>query len=406
MTELAHQRGYHQIATGKARVAHWASDGEQPKEPVAGLLAEVLTSHLGLDRPLTPMDLGFRSADEPSSPTHNLKPVAAPTATTAKGLTGIGASSETVRSYTHSSRRSDLQPGDIEDLELAVVQFSATYSAHPPMKLWQEVARKRDRAATLLTQKRHTLREGRQLSHHAGKLSVILAWLAHDLGESEFVDACCDDAWEQGHQSDDLEIGAWAEDVRCTDALYAGRDLDAFNAASRGLAVAPQGSRVALRLMVQLARVYAKQGRQAAFEETMCRVRQGSERLPSHRAGLFGVDAAVVTSYGASSQVWLGNHEGALEWALEAIELYEEMPLPHQAPTRLAIARLDLALAHLSLGDPQAAIGAATAALAEGRIVQSVLARARHVVYRLALRYPDVDGLPDLQKALDGMPSV
>ncbi|MFJ4741171.1 hypothetical protein [Streptomyces sp. NPDC088775] len=234
-------------------------------------------------------------------------------------------------------------------------------------------------------------------------LSVVLAWIAHDLGEGEFVDAYCSDAWEQGQQAGALEIGAWAEDVRCTDALYDGRDLDALAAATRGLAVAPQGSRVALRLKTQLARVYAKMGQDRQFEEVMRRVRQDSERLPLHKAGLFSLDAAVVTSYAASSLVWLGRHEAARDSALEAIERYQGMPLSLGAPTRLAIARLDLALAFTSLGDPEAAISMATAALAEERIVQSVRSRARHVHHRLSLRYPAADGLPDLQKALDNL---
>ncbi|MER8119047.1 XRE family transcriptional regulator [Streptomyces sp. NPDC094031] len=377
-------------------MSHWVSDGEQPKDPVPELLAELFTAYLKLDRSLTPADLGLRSALPDDVPV--------PAAASPQGLLGMGNSLETVRSYTRSSQISELRAGDIEDLELSVAQFSAAYSAHPPTEVWAKVAPLRGRAASLLTQRRHTLREGRELSRHAGMLSVILAWLAHDLGDRGFVDAYCDDAWEQGHQAGDLEIGAWAEDVRCTDALYSGRDVDALAAATRGLAVAPPGSKVALRLLAQLARVYAKLGQAGQFEETMRRVKHERHRLPPHRAGLFGVDAAVVTSYGASSLVWLGRHERALESALEAIERYEAMPLPYQAPTRLAIARLDLALAHTSLGDPRAAIDAATAALTAGRIVQSVRTRAEHLHYRLALRYPTADGLPDLQQLLNALP--
>ncbi|WP_145503815.1 hypothetical protein [Streptomyces sp. CFMR 7] len=305
------------------------------------LLAELFTGYLKLDRSLTPADLGLRSALPDNA--------SAPAAAAPQGLLGMGTSLETVRSYTRSSRISELRAGGIEDLELSVAQFSATYSAHPPAQLWEKVAPLRERAASLLTQSRHTLREGRELARHAGMLSVILAWLAHDLGDHGFVDACSDDAWEQGHQAGDLEIGAWAEDVRCTDALYSGRDVDALAAATRGLAVAPQGSRVALRLLAQLARVYAKLGQAVQFEETMRRVKHESHRLPPHRAGLFGVDAAVVTSYGASSLVWLGRHERALESALEAIGRYEAMPLPYQAPTRLAIASVHGCAGHRSL---------------------------------------------------------
>ncbi|WP_326742744.1 tetratricopeptide repeat protein [Streptomyces sp. NBC_01768] len=381
LNELASRRGY-VLATDRGRVAHWVLDGEQPKAPVPDLLAELFTAYFELGRPLAPEELGFRST---------------------RSVSGSGITPDVVRSYTRSARASDVQLGDVEDLELYVAQLSGTYSAHAPRELWEQAASVRARAAALLTQRRHTLREGRDLSHHAGMLSVVLAWIAHDLGEGEFVDAYCSDAWEQGQQAGALEIGAWAEDVRCTDALYDGRDLDALAAATRGLAVAPQGSRVALRLRTQLARVYAKMGQEGQFEEVMRRVRQDSERLPLHKAGLFSLDAAVVTSYAASSLVWLGRHDAARDSALEAIERYQEMPMSLGAPTRLAIARLDLALACASLGDPEAAISMAMAALAEGRSVQSVRSRARHVHYRLSLRYPAADGLPDLQKALDNL---
>jgi hypothetical protein len=67
---------------------------------------------------------------------------------------------------------------------------------------------------------RHTLREGRELYRHAGWLSVILAWLSHDLGDPVTAQVHCLDAWEHGWQAEDYEICAWVMDARNTIAMY------------------------------------------------------------------------------------------------------------------------------------------------------------------------------------------
>lgn len=391
---MALAAGERHIVPGRQRVGHWVNDGEQPKGPIPRYLAEIFTRRLCLDTPLTPSDLGLKHGQDSTGSERSAQPGGSV-------LADLGASLETVRSYTRAAAATDLRRGDTEDLELAVHQYATLYFTKSPAELWAEVAATRDRAASLLNHHRHTAREGRELSHHAGMLSVILAWIAHDLGDREYVEVYCDDAWEQGHQAGALEIGAWAEDVRCTDALYAARPLDALAAASRGLSVASPGSRVAVRLSAQLARANAALRRRQAFEEIMERVRRHKDRLPLQRSGLFGVDAAVIASYDASSHVWLGDFPYALAAALEAIERYEAAPLPHQAPTRLAIAQLDAALAHASLGDPDAAVALARQALSGERIVQSVRGRAEHLGHRLSLRYPSLPAVSDFNEECD-----
>jgi hypothetical protein len=65
------------------------------------------------------------------------------------------------------------------------------------------------------------------------------------------------------------------------------------------------------------------------------------------------------------------------------------MPAPYRAaPTRWAIARLDLAVAHAELGDPDAAVAAARQPLAGNRPVQPVHNRVKQLELRLKARYP------------------
>lgn len=392
--EMAAAEGQQHIATDRTRVGHWINDGGQPQDPVPRYLAVILTKALELTRPLTPADLGFKeTADEAATD-------AAVPAEPASVLTDLGAAPEDAWAYAKAATITDLRPGDIEDLELSVHQLAASYSTKALGELWVEVDRYRKRAHSLLTHHRHTLREGRELARQAGMLSIVLAWIAHDLGENGLTQAYCDDAWTQGMEAEAHDVCAWSEDVRCTHLLYAERPYDAFAAATRGLSVAPAGHRVALRLTAQLARINARLRNRSAFMDVMARVRPHSERLPLHRSGLFGLDAAVLASYEASSRIWLGDHQEAVAAAETAIEHYKAMPGPQSAPTRLAIAHLDLALAQVSLGDPEQAVFAARQALSGSRIVDSVRRRSEHLEYLLRLRYPELRVVRDFGEEL------
>lgn len=392
--KMAAAEGRHHVATDRTRVGHWIKDGGQPQDPVPRYLAAIFTKALKLTRPLIVEDLGFvdaarEVAQAPSYPTSALPVLAA-----------LGATTEEARNYARAAAVTDLKPGDVEDLELSVHQLAAGYATKSLGELWGEADRCRKRAHSLLTHCRHTLREGRELTRHAGMLSIILAWIAHDLGEDGLVQAYCDDAWAQGIEADALDVCAWSEDVRCTHALYAGRPYDAFAAAARGLSVAPAGNRIALRLTAQLARVNARLNNRSAFTDAMVRLRPHSHELPPHHSGLFSLDAAVLASYEASSHIWLGDHHEAITAAETAIGYYRAMPRPQLAPTRLAIAHLDLALAHTALGNPEQAVTAARQALTSNRVVDSLRRRSEHLEHRLLLRYPELRAVRDFSEEL------
>lgn len=215
------------------------------------------------------------------------------------------------------------------------------------------MAAHRHTAFLLASEHRHTLKEGRELAHHAGMLSVILAWLAHDLGRKDLVEVFCEDAWVQATQAGDPQVGAWAEDVRATEALYDGRPLDALAAATRGLAVADPTGDAAVRLSAQQARAHASVGDRAGFCAADHRLNRLKDRLPLSSSGLFSTDAVRLVSYEATSWGWLGEPERSRAAAAEAISHYKAMSGPYQAPTRLAMAHLDLALAHVATGNPK-----------------------------------------------------
>lgn len=404
----------------RTRIGHWASDGEMPRDPrISEAVAHTLTRLCGLAQALTPADLGMNpSAASGRGSDHPASPVATPgeagddptkrrTALALIGGTALAplmtpgaASADTARAYTHHATLTQLDPTGLAELENTVDRLGTTYSSKPPRELWPMAARQRHHVFTLQHEHRHSLREARELARHAGMLSVILAWIAHDLGQGDLVQAYCDDAWTQSEQSGVLEVGAWAEDVRSTHALYDNRPLDALVAATRGMAVAPRNGNAAIRLSAQVARAYARLGKADDFEQAAVRAHNHQQRLPLHGAGLFAVDAVRITSYDASSYVWLGHAPRARAAAEEAIGHYRAFPGPFQAPTRLAIAQLDLAQAHSALGEPDAAIAMAREALASGRLVDSVRGRAQQLDRTLQRRYPQHSAVAEFGEEL------
>ncbi|RLU82499.1 hypothetical protein CTZ27_29645 [Streptomyces griseocarneus] len=385
-------------------------------------LAETLTRLCGLPTPLTPADLGLaprgHSPNTPFAPppvapdeagddqTKRRTALALIGGTALTPLMSTGhASAQTVRAYTQHATTTELSPGDIEQLDLAVHHLGATYSAQPPNELWPVAAAHRHQAFVFLHERRHTLDEGRALARHSGMLSVVLAWLAHDLGKGDLVDALCEDAWVHGKQAGAKEVGAWAEDARCTHKLYAGHPLDALTAATRGLAVAPKDGNAAVRLSAQVARANALLGNRGAYRAAAATSHRHQARLPLHAGGLYAVDAVRITSYDATSLRWLGDADRARTAAQQAIDYYRTAPQPHQAPTRLAIAQLDLAHAHVALRDPEAAVDTARQAITGTRLVNSVKARAQELDMTLRRRFPTHPAVGEFAEEVRALPA-
>ncbi|MEV4872807.1 hypothetical protein [Streptomyces syringium] len=392
-----------------SRIAHWIRDGDHPDPPMPDVVALTFTELCRLPVPLSPQDLGFgpcgykclgthptaaqhtppdEAGDDPTKRRTALSLITG--AVLVPALTPETASADTFRAFASHATATELSRDDIDSLDLAVHQLAASYSAQPPAQLWPTAYRHRRRAHTLLHHHRHTLKEGVELARHCAMLSVILAWIAHDRGRRDYVAALCEDAWAHAEQAETPEIGAWVEDVRCTDALYSGNPLDALTAATRGLQVAPANGDAAVRLTAQLARTHARLGNRDDFAEAAAKAHHYRDHLPLYGGGLFGVDAARIISYDATSHGALGQHALARKAAAEAISYYQKSP--QQAPTRLAIARLDLAQAHAALGEPDAALMTARQALAGDRIVSSMRGRARQLDHQLRRHYPT---LPD-----------
>jgi hypothetical protein len=300
--------------------------------------------------------------------------------------------------YTRRAGATDVGPGTLAHLELVIAGLAAAFAYTPPADMYPQARWYRQRIAQLVDGRRYTLREGRELYRSAGWLSIILAWLSHDLGDSLAGEAYCLDAWEHGWQAEHGEICAWAMDASASIAMYTNRPATARDAALKGLGQAPKKSPAAVRVACQLTRTYARLGDEDSFLDALGDTRRRLDGLPSLGLGLFSADAGRIASYAATSSIWLGQPQQATAYAEDALAHYAQVPPEQRSPTREAISRLDLGLALVGLNAPDGAAEEALRALNSERVTGSVLARAGDLDAAMQKRYPDYRGTEDFHE--------
>ncbi|WP_234334205.1 XRE family transcriptional regulator [Streptomyces sp. NRRL B-1347] len=310
--------------------------------------------------------------------------------------------------FTRQAEATSLGSGTLDHLDLAVTEFHRAYSLKPPDKVFEAALDYRRKVDRFLKDD-HTHRQERDLRAYAGWLSELLAWLAHDLGNAGTGLAFATDAFVQGQQAGHGQLCAWAMDAASSINLYEQRPVKAREAALAGLSEAPAGHPLTVRLHAQAARAAAADGDSEGFTAAFHAAEDAYRALPSRPPSCFGLDTApladyALTSYPATAFIWLGEAEQARDAAEHALHIYESAPEASRSPSREAIARIDLALAHAQLGSPDDAVALGHQALGSARVVDSVRNRAADLTACLTRRYPRqsaVQGLRERLAALD-----
>jgi hypothetical protein len=127
------------------------------------------------------------------------------------------------------------------------------------------------------------------------------------------------------------------------------------------------------------------------------------DQLDCHGSGLFSADSGRLASYAASSYIWLGQPGRTVPYAIEAIAFYGDVGLSERSPTREAISRLDLALAHAQLGYLDDAAEQIERALSVERITGSVLSRLGDLMVCMQHNYPHLETTKELVDRHRGM---
>lgn len=306
--------------------------------------------------------------------------------------------------FTRQVEATSLGSGTLDHLDLAVTEFNHAYSLKPPKAVFDSVLDYRRKVDALL-KGRHTHQQERELFAFAGWMSELLAWLAHDLGDARTGLAFATDAFVHGQQAGHGQLCAWAMDASASINLYEQRPDKARASALKGLAEAPSGHPLAVRLQAQAARASAADGDVEGFTAAFHAAEDAYRLLPPRSPRRFGMDVMpladyALTSYPATSFIWLGQAEQARRHAEHALTTYESAPEASRSPSREAIARIDLAIAHAQLGDPDDAVALGHQALDSVRVVGSVLGRADDLTSFLTRRYPRQAAVEGLRERL------
>lgn len=299
---------------------------------------------------------------------------------------------EDAAEFTRQAEATTLGSGTLDHLDHAITTFNDAYSVQPPQTLFTTVLHYRRHVGALLGG-RHTLRQGRELYAFAGWLSELLAWLAHDLGDARAGLAFATDAFVHGFEAGHGELCAWATDASASISLYSRRPDKALAAAEKGLGQAPAGHPLRVRLHAQAARAGAALGDSRRFEMSLNAAEEAHRALPTRVGTRFGMDPMpladyALLSYPATACIWLGQAEKARGYAEHALQTYAAAPEASRSPSREAIARIDLALAHAQLGEPDDAVALGREALRSTRVVDSVQSRADDLASCLTRMYP------------------
>ena len=300
--------------------------------------------------------------------------------------------------------------GVLDHLDSVISGISNAYCTEAPGRVFPLAREYRFRVAEL-TAGPCTLRETQALYVCAAWLSELLAWLAHDLGRPAAAAAYAIDSYEHAEEAGHGELCAWAADAMCSVAMYSGLPQRAATAARRGIAAAPPGHPLAIRLRAQAARAHARLGQREECEQMLREAGDLYDRLPARSPMRFATDTGVLASYAmtaypASCYLWLGDYRQAEAHGRLALAAHEAAPHASRSPTREAIARIDLAIAVTALGEPDEGADLGRAALASSRVVDSVRSRAGELDAVLAARYPDHDGAAGYREMYRSLVSV
>jgi tetratricopeptide (TPR) repeat protein len=274
---------------------------------------------------------------------------------------------------------SELGPTTLEHLELTVERLGLIFLNTPPDALSEEIGWYRHRAAELL-EDRQTLAERRHLYVALGWLTGLLGHLAFDLGDYSTARTHCLTALQLAHEADHRELGAWIRSLQAMVALYSGWFQEAADFAWAGEELTADGRVGRVQLPVLAARAYGRLGDRRGADAAVHRAEEAFERLssPAQPESVFSVDAARVPFCAGTAYVWLGQPRRAAAYSRRALALYDAATGASRWPANQALARCDLAMALLQLGEVEEACRTGSEALAifRERQADSVLRRA------------------------------
>ena len=259
-------------------------------------------------------------------------------------------------SSDHASRAEASNVGDttLEQLDADVMRIANAYVHAPPLPLFVEMLRVRDRVYRLL--------EGRQkpadtahLYLIAGALCGLLANASTDLGHRDAAAEQGRAGWIYAEQIGHNGLSAWTRGMQALIEYWSGRPRPALHLVQAGHRHADSAT-AKVRLLNIEARIWAAIGDVGEVNRCMrgiAAARESSETDSVHDeiGGVFAFDEAKSHYYAGATYVHLGRSAPALEETSRAIELYANEPAHRRSFGPESLARIDAGTAHLLTGN-------------------------------------------------------
>jgi transcriptional regulator with XRE-family HTH domain len=265
-------------------------------------------------------------------------------------LDEIAAAASEARGHAERDALTGVGPGTLDQLTADVVRLSRAYVTAPPLPLFATMHHVLGRIDTALDQHLYPA-QARELNFLAGVVCGLMANACLDLGREEAADDLARAAWTHGRIVDHGPLMGWARGTQALAAIWDERYADAAEHADDGLHHVPDGTG-AVRLHAISARALAATGDRAAARAAVKAAEKAHENedrdeLHDGIAGEFAFDEPKLRYYEALSLLDADDPAQAGPAAADAVRLYQAVPARARSYGCEALARVQLAKAHL-----------------------------------------------------------
>ncbi len=304
---------------------------------------------------------------------------------------------------------SRLQVSDVNDATLDAVRITidrlcSEYASRNPADLIFE-GRQWLRRLVEMQEQRLTLRQKRETIELAGWLALLVGCLEYDLGDRGAAEATRRAALSLGAEAGSNGIVGWAHEMRAWFALTSGDYRGVVAAAEAGQAAAGDHS-VAVQLIAQEAKAYARMGRLPEMRDALerGRVLLDSIPYPENVDNHFVVDPSKFDFYAMDCYRHSGENELARELSDEVIRVSTDFDRRERWPMRIAEAQITLGVVAAREGDLDEAVSRGRRALAGDRkSLPSLAMVSRDLGHVLAEQYV---GEPEAEAYLEQLRAV
>ena len=262
---------------------------------------------------------------------------------------------------------SEVNDATLDAIRITVDKLCSEYASRKPAELIFE-GRQWLRRLVELQEQRLTLRQKRETLELAGWLALLVGCSEYDLGNRRAAEGTRRAALTLGEEAGSAGVVGWAHEMRAWFALTSGDYRAVVAAAVAGQGAAGSHS-VAVQLIAQEAKAYARMGRDREMRDALERGRTLLDSLPypDNTENHFVVDPSKFDFYAMDCYRQAGENELARELSDEVIRVSTDFDHRERWPMRIAEAQITLGVVAAREGDLDEAVAHGRRALAGGR---------------------------------------